>query len=165
MPLHVHPTMVDYSPTEVADGGLIGLKRSAVYKAIERGELQATKDERGHFRISQAEIDRYTSARHLVLPDFSKRPTDPLLLQDWLRQRSSLGGVVNAMRHTKQEIAEQLRRGKLAKFAREVDPDGVLPADELARRVALAEKADMKRVRFAKATKKLLEQQFGNEQA
>lgn len=43
------------------------------------------------------------------------------------------------------------RRGLRAKWEREVDPDGVLPADELERRVALKQRAHMQRMTLAAA--------------
>lgn len=161
----IHPKMLDFSPTEVADMGLIGWKRSAVYREIKRGKLQTTLDEHGNMRISEAEIDRYNHAHGQERRHFVFHPANPRLWKKWQRERGALGGTAKAMRHTKEEIAEPLRRGKREKFARMVDPEGVLPPDELERRIAIAETNDMQRVRFAKTTKALLREQFGNEQA
>jgi hypothetical protein len=170
MPRHKHTTnytgSVEYSPTEVADLGLLGLKRAAIYKAIKRGDLHIFYNEWGEYRISQAEIERLQHVWKVEPPETSHHnPADPVLLQAVLRERGRMGGHAKAATHSREEIAEPLRRGKRKWLEQQVDPAHILPPDELERRVQAAHKQHMDKARLARAEKALLQQQYGNEQA
>jgi len=54
-----------------------------------------------------------------------------------------IGGLTNSARHTPEQMVAAAHRGTLAKFEREVDPEGVLPLEERQRRATAARKAHM----------------------
>lgn len=56
-----------------------------------------------------------------------------------------------AMEPDRKGATAAARKGLAAKWAREVDPDGVLPPDELERRVASLRRAHMARMALASA--------------
>ena len=47
------------------------------------------------------------------------------------------GGLTRALKHTPAEMGEWTRQANWRRDVRAVDPDGMLPPDELARRVAI----------------------------
>lgn len=53
------------------------------------------------------------------------------------QQAGRRGGLTRALKHTPAEMGEWARQANWRRDVRAVDPDGTLPADELARRVAL----------------------------
>lgn len=58
-----------------------------------------------------------------------------------LSARGRLGAYTQQARHDTRETTAKARAAMTAKFARQVDPDGVLPDDERARRAEAARKA------------------------
>lgn len=57
-----------------------------------------------------------------------------------------IGGLTSSARHTPGQMVAAAHRGTLAKFEREVDPEGVLPVEERQRRATAARKAHMSRL-------------------
>lgn len=57
--------------------------------------------------------------------------------------RARKAGLTTHARHDSKAIAARARNGFLARFEREVDPDGQLPPEERLRRAKLARKAYM----------------------
>jgi hypothetical protein len=55
--------------------------------------------------------------------------------------RGRIGGLTTASRHDMQAVSRPGREAFLARFEREVDPNGVLPVTERARRAEAAKKA------------------------
>lgn len=76
----------------------------------------------------------------------TKRQAEESRNQDptFLRLRGSVGGLTTHARHDSHEIAVRANAGFLAKFEREVDPDGILDPAERARRADLALRAHMR---------------------
>jgi hypothetical protein len=60
--------------------------------------------------------------------------------------RGRLGGLALHSRHDSKEHLAPARRGFLARFELEVDPDGVLPIEERLKRAERARKAYMLRL-------------------
>jgi len=67
--------------------------------------------------------------------------------------RSRIGGLSKSARFDGKEATKPARAGFMAKFLREVDPEGVLPADERQRRADRAMRAHMQRLALARSTK------------
>ena len=70
------------------------------------------------------------------------------------RQRAAagrIGGLVTASRHDSREQTRRASAAFLARFEREVDPDGALPAAERQRRALAARRAHMARLALASA--------------
>jgi hypothetical protein len=57
------------------------------------------------------------------------------------RRYGSIGGLRTSARHDVRELTEPARRAFDERFLREVDPEGVLPGHERARRAAAARRA------------------------
>jgi hypothetical protein len=70
-------------------------------------------------------------------------------------QRALAAGVASLTRWSREAdpsaATRPAREGLRARFAREIDPDGTLPAPELALRVERAEQAHMRRMSLAAA--------------
>ena len=62
-----------------------------------------------------------------------------------------LGALVQHSRHDPLVTTAAARRAAEARFEREVDPDGVLPAEERARRAQYAKRAHVTRLAMASA--------------
>lgn len=153
--------MVDYSPTEAADLGLIGgLKRPTIYKWIKQGDIRTITDAHGHIRITAEEIERL----HALWK--SKQPSQELLIKQAIkREMARANGHRGAAMHSREELTAPLREGKRRAIIRTVDPLGKLAPDELERRIDHEMKSQMARVRAAKLERALLRQQYGHEPA
>jgi hypothetical protein len=77
---------------------------------------------------------------------------DPLVR----RQVARIGGLTRAARYDGREVTGAARRGFMARFEDEVDPDGQLPQGERQRRAQAAMRAHMARLalRSAKSRRK-----------
>ena len=62
-----------------------------------------------------------------------------------------IGGLATASRHDPKDMTAPARRGFLARFERQVDPDGALPAEERERRAQAALKSHMARLALSSA--------------
>lgn len=62
-----------------------------------------------------------------------------------------IGGFITHSRYNSAEIAAHARRGFNARFEKEVDPDGLLPDTERARRADMARKAYFARLALKSA--------------
>lgn len=69
-------------------------------------------------------------------------------------QRARLAALTRWSREDPKEQAARLQQGLLARFAREVDPDGVLPPAERARRAECARRAHYARLGLASSRKR-----------
>lgn len=78
--------------------------------------------------------------------------SDPLVR----RQVARIGGLTRAARYDGREVTRAARRGFIARFEDEVDPDGQLPPGERQRRARAAMRAHMARLalRSAKSRRK-----------
>lgn len=65
--------------------------------------------------------------------------------------RGRIGAYVAHARHDTRETTAKARATFLARFAREVDPDGVLPEDERRRRAEYAKRAHFARLALKSA--------------
>ena len=68
-----------------------------------------------------------------------------------MRARGRIGAHVTHSRHDARALTAPAREAFLARFAEQVDPDGVLPPEERERRAAHALKAHMARLTLASA--------------
>lgn len=67
--------------------------------------------------------------------------------KDPIRQAAGrIGGLTKASRYGPEELTGPARRAFLASFAEKVDPDGVLPEEERARRAEAAMRAHFARL-------------------
>lgn len=71
-------------------------------------------------------------------------------------QAGRIGGLMKAARHSPNELTAAARAGFLARFAREADPEGLLPEEERLRRADAHMRAHMARLalRSAEARRK-----------
>lgn len=67
------------------------------------------------------------------------------------RLRARLGGLTAHSRHDSRELTAPARAAALARFEREVDPDGTLDPEERARRAGLARRAYFARLALKSA--------------
>ena len=65
--------------------------------------------------------------------------------------RGRIGGFAKAARHSREELTRAARDGFLARFEREVDPDGILAEQERKRRAVAARNAHMARLALKSA--------------
>lgn len=72
----------------------------------------------------------------------SKPGFDPVEMS----RRGKIGALVTHSRHNPTETTAAARKAFLARFEREVDPDGVLTPEELQRRVCYARRAHFARL-------------------
>lgn len=72
---------------------------------------------------------------------------------DFARQIGKIGAHVAHSRHSGEEMTAPARRAFLARFEREVDPDGKLAPEERARRAEHAKRAYFSRLALARHAK------------
>lgn len=82
----------------------------------------------------------------------ASRPAKEDLTPEQRVQRARLGGLSTAARHDPKDYTAAAHAGFLAKFEREVDPDGVLPESERRRRAEAARKLHMQQLAWRSAT-------------
>ena len=78
---------------------------------------------------------------HVSTPDLTRKRADA----------GRIGGLTTASRHDARELTKPATAGFLARFEREVDPDGVLPREERQRRALAARRAHMRRLAMRSA--------------
>jgi ribosomal 50S subunit-associated protein YjgA (DUF615 family) len=69
------------------------------------------------------------------------------------RAAGRLGAHVTHSRHDSQQITRKAREAFLARFEREVDPDGILPIEERRKRAEHAKRAYFSRIRRMRGSK------------
>lgn len=74
-----------------------------------------------------------------------------MLTPEERRQRARLGGLTTAARHDAKAHTEPARKEFLARFEREVDPDGTLDPEERRRRATAARKLYFAQLAFKSA--------------
>lgn len=87
------PPVADLSPAEVA--AEMGISRSAVYRAIEDGDLVAYKV-RSRLRVERAELDAF-KARQRVTPRV-RQAYEPALPSPRARESDTFAGKLRAIR-------------------------------------------------------------------
>ena len=79
------------------------------------------------------------AAKPLVYATLAFDPTD-------MARRGRIGAFVTHSRHDPRETTRNARAAFLAKFARKVDPEGILPEEERQRRAEMARRAHYSRI-------------------
>lgn len=153
----------DYSPTEVANLGLLRIKRSDIYLRIRGGDIQAVLNERGHYRIASEEIERLQKVWKIDPGMVSK--ANPKLQHDAKVERARIATLENAAKYTGQEIGARALEGKHRHYAEQIDPEHKLPPSELERMIKRKEEADLGRARLAKIERRMLREQYGQDPA
>lgn len=163
------PKQEDFSPTEVANLGLLGIKRAAIYRHIQHGAIKAVEDEFGNMRITRGEIERVRRVWHLKgLPPFpgDEKDNELLLLQQAMdRARRAAGGHMKAARHSRAELAADMERGRREALREKIDPEHKLFGDELERCLEEARLAQIRLAQHARWEKALRNKQHGHETA
>lgn len=161
------PEQDDYSPTEVANLGLLGIKRAAIYRHIQHGEIETIEDENGNKRITRDEIQRIRKLWHVknVAP-FPGDETDIVLIkQAMARAARAAGGHMRAARHSRAELAADMERGRRAALREKIDPEHKLFGDDLERCLEEARLAQIHQAQRARWEKALRNKQHGHETA
>lgn len=160
------PAEPDYSPTEVANLGLLGIGRAAIYRQIRRNEIKVIYDEYGYERITQSEIERLQHLRGIKpkkAPEMSAEVAD---LKHKIQVESGReGGKMRSVLHSKEEIAGWFAHGRREKLIARIDPHHTLSKAELERKLNDEAEAQLSRARRAKLERQLwrqLQQQPGN---
>lgn len=134
------PEEPDYSPTEVAELGLLGIGRAAIYRQIRRGEIQVIKDD-GYERITLSEIERLRRLRNIktIMKARDRSPELEAEIKEIKHQiqvdAGREGGKRRAALHSKEEIAHWYGDAKRQKWTEEIDPHHTMPQPELERRL------------------------------
>jgi hypothetical protein len=156
------PDAADFSPTEVATLGLLGIKRSDIYLRIRCGDINTIRNERGHYRITGAEIKRLQVEWRV---DPKRIKPNPELVKSAQRSRARIATLENAAKYSAQEIGNRAVQGKRRHYAEQIDPEHKLPPDELERRIRRKDEAGMERARLAKIERRMLREQYGQDPA
>ena len=160
----------DYSPTEVAHLGLLGIKRSDIYLRIRSeknpaGDIETVRDALGHHRITRGEIERLQRKWKIDPAKVKMAQRDQQLEAAARRERARIASNANAARYTGAEIGARAIEGKHRHYAQQIDPERKLPPDELARMVKRAEDEQLARARLADIEREMLRRQYGQDPA
>lgn len=155
------PHALDYSPTQVADLGLLGMGRTAIYDRVKDGRIRTFEDDYGHKRISAKEIERI---RALMRQQEQANP-DEWEERQRRREIARSGGLANLAKNGREKVGQQLMAGKMSALERQVDPMGILSPEERRQRALDLNGSQLSRARAKLQEMRRLKKLYGSEPA